>query len=80
MTTALEALKGHQQQLDADGCMVGVSRQALDETLALVDSLLATSREILEMFEARRDMLALVGPKEGLVLARIATAISKTKP
>jgi hypothetical protein len=31
---ALEALRNHQQQLDQDGVMVGVSRQALDECLA----------------------------------------------
>lgn len=38
----IEAIKNiteHQQQLDADGCMVGVSRQALDETLAFVSRL-----------------------------------------
>jgi hypothetical protein len=31
---ALDALGNHQRQLDADGCEVGVSRQALDELLA----------------------------------------------
>jgi len=30
-------LRKYQTQLDADGCMVAVSRQSLDETLALVD-------------------------------------------
>ena len=38
---ALENLKNHQQQLDADGCMVGVSRQALDEILADYEALTA---------------------------------------
>lgn len=32
-TEAIEALKKYQKQLDADGIMVGVSRQALDEVL-----------------------------------------------
>lgn len=32
---AIENLRNHQQQLDFDGCMVGVSRQALDELLAI---------------------------------------------
>jgi len=31
---ALDALKNRQRQLDADGCEVGVSRQALDELIA----------------------------------------------
>lgn len=39
---AIESLKNYQQQLDADGCMVGVSRQALDETLAFVAAILST--------------------------------------
>ena len=30
----IEQLRDHQQQLDADGVMVGVSRQALDEAMA----------------------------------------------
>jgi hypothetical protein len=39
MTPAFDNLKTHQRQLDADGCEVGVSRQALDEVLALVERL-----------------------------------------
>ena len=30
---AIKNLTEHQKQLDADGCMVGVSRQALDELI-----------------------------------------------
>ena len=37
--TAVNVLKNHQKQIDADGNMVGVSRQALDEVLNLVDEL-----------------------------------------
>ena len=33
---AINQLREHQQQLDADGIMVGVSRQALDEVLEYV--------------------------------------------
>jgi len=51
MHAAIENLKTHQQQLDADGCMVGVSRQALDEALLLIDNLTAA----LEMCEASFD-------------------------
>lgn len=39
MNDAIKNLQTNQQQLDADGCMVGVSRQALDETLAEVERL-----------------------------------------
>lgn len=41
MNAAIENLKTNQRQLDADGCEVGVSRQALDQTLALTDNLIA---------------------------------------
>jgi hypothetical protein len=36
---ALESLRDRQQQLDEDGTMVGVSRQALVEVLAFIDSI-----------------------------------------
>lgn len=39
MITAVENLTDNQQQLDADGCMVGVSRQALDEALEYIAAL-----------------------------------------
>lgn len=34
---AIENLREHQRQLDADGCEVAVSRQAVDETLIALD-------------------------------------------
>jgi hypothetical protein len=37
MRAAIENLRECQRQLDADGCEVGVSRQALDETLTALD-------------------------------------------
>lgn len=36
---ALENLKSNQRQLDADGCEVGVSRQALEELIAACEAL-----------------------------------------
>ena len=39
LEAALENLRTHQKQLDADGIMVGVSRQALEEVLAYFDAL-----------------------------------------
>ena len=35
---AIDALRNGQQQLDQDGVIVGVSRQALDEVLAMRDT------------------------------------------
>lgn len=37
---AIVQLRDHQRQLDADGCEVGVSRQAIEETLEIVGELL----------------------------------------
>lgn len=45
MNAAIENLKTNQRQLDADGCEVGVSRQALDEALALTDNLVALAAQ-----------------------------------
>ena len=39
LAAAIENLRTHQKQLDADGIMVGVSRQALEEVLAYFDAL-----------------------------------------
>lgn len=36
---AIDALRNDQQQLDQDGVIVGVSRQALDEVLAYIDAM-----------------------------------------
>lgn len=42
MSTGSENLRSNQRQLDMDGCEVGVSRQALDETLEQHANMLAT--------------------------------------
>ena len=39
--TAVDVLRDHQQQLDMDGVMVGVSRQAIDEVLTELATLRA---------------------------------------
>ena len=41
MTEAENQLRNYQRQLDADGIMVGVSRQAIDEVLAEIERLRA---------------------------------------
>ncbi len=43
---AIENLRENQRQLDADGCEVGVSRQAVDETLTALDYAVAMLRVI----------------------------------
>lgn len=51
--TAADVLHDHQQQLDMDGVMVGVSRQAVDEVLAELATLRAENelmREALEYY------------------------------
>ena len=46
--TAYENLRSCQRQLDADGCEVGVSRQALDEILEAFDALRGGTTKALE--------------------------------
>lgn len=53
MSAAIEQLTNHQQQLDQDGIMVGVSRQAVDEVLAALaarDAEIAWLREALAFY------------------------------
>lgn len=48
---AIEQLANHQEQLDFDGVMVGVSRQALDEVLAYVAALQARVSKLVRALE-----------------------------
>lgn len=61
---AIYQLRNHQEQLDPDGVMVGVSRQALDETLDYIERLTKPEpdvvewvRTIIEDWERRRSMV-----------------------
>ncbi len=45
---AITNLLENQQQLDADGCMVGVSRQALEEVIGIVKDLLGIAHTALD--------------------------------
>lgn len=47
MHPAIENLIDNQRQLDADGCEVGVSRQALDEAISITADLLVGLEEAL---------------------------------
>lgn len=46
MSAASDNLRNNQKQLDADGCMVGVSRQAVGETLVEYDAMLGALKII----------------------------------
>ena len=48
MTAAEQNLRACQKQLDMDGVMVGVSRQALEETLAELDASRAREARLVE--------------------------------
>jgi len=53
MSVALENLRNHQEQADMDGCMVKVSRQVIEETLAEYDQM----RDEIERLRKERDEL-----------------------
>ena len=55
---AAQNLRDCQRQLDMDGCEVAVSRQALDETLALADELLTALFSARSMMSTAADMYA----------------------
>ena len=54
MSAASDNLKSNQRQLDMDGCEVGVSRQAVDETTTQYDAMLE-ALELLQGFDFRLD-------------------------
>lgn len=60
---AIKQLETHQDQLDMDGVMVGVSRQALDEVLAYIKALQAKPEDNASQVDV--DLL------EGIVLAHL---------
>ncbi len=62
---AISQLTNHQQQLDADGVLVGVSRQALDETLA---AFTAQAARIAELEAASAWQPIETAPKDGEIL------------
>lgn len=72
---AVANLRAHQTQLDADGIMVGVSRQALDELLALYDGMLSAPIYADEVRKVADDSVArLVKLVDALIEARDAMA------
>lgn len=62
MTAAEQNLRACQKQLDMDGVMVGVSRQALEETLAELDA--SRAREA-KLVEALRPLAVEAALREG---------------
>lgn len=76
MNDAIENLRTCQKQLDADGCMVGVSRQALDETIALTEQLAGALNFILAFYEPGQRHLDTNAWKEAEASGRRALADS----
>lgn len=76
MTDAIKNLKEHQDRLDADGVMVGVSRQALDETLALVEQMAGALNFILAFYEPGQTHLDTNAWKQAEASGRRALAAS----
>ena len=52
---AIQNLKDHQGQLDMEGCMVAVSRQALDEVMAYIDTIQAPTSWWMPIESAPKD-------------------------
>lgn len=65
MSDASENLRYNQKQLDADGCMVGVSRQAVEETLLELNQLREALEEIATNCDAHEPPW--VDPEEGRI-------------
>lgn len=67
MTPAEQNLRSHQRQLDADGSMVGVSRQALDEVFVEIERLRAERRGTDKLVA---DLAALIPLKDTLTATK----------
>lgn len=67
MNPAIENLTENQQQLDADGIMVGVSRQALDETLAIMGEMYRVLNRICELNRDGRIIARTLGDAEAIL-------------
>ncbi len=76
---AIAHLREHQRQLDADGCEVGVSRQALDETLAILDNVTTALKIAIQLAEQIQhgDATPFVGAK--LIADHSRAALSPTQ-
>lgn len=74
---AIENLRACRRQLDMDGCEVGVSRQALDEALAITAELLEA---LMEAYGSLVDYVHAVGPAgddDARVMSNARAAIAK---
>lgn len=80
MHPAIENLKNCQRQLDMDGCHVGVSRQAVEETIGVIDELVAAlklAREFNCKHAPALYHLPLFKSMDAAVFAAIATATAE---
>lgn len=55
--SALDNLKHNQGQLDMDGCIVSVSRQAVDETIAFVEYTRNALPDLIRVIELAEELI-----------------------
>jgi hypothetical protein len=76
MSAGSENLKSHQRQLDMDGVEVGVSRQALDETLSEYQDMLAALKAFISETLGKNPHIKV--ETTSLAMAAIAKAEGRT--
>lgn len=65
MSEATEQLRNHQTQLDIDGIMVGVSRQAIDECLQEIEAQAARITELEGLLAEMKSSCRSIGDEHG---------------
>ena len=78
-TIAIDNLKHNQGQLDMDGCMVSVSRQAVCETIAFTEHASNALPELIRVIELAEEALKQVNEKSHFVPAIVQEAISEIR-
>lgn len=78
MSAASDNLRTNQKQLDMDGCMVGVSREALETVLAERDSLLVALKALdAALCDGFATQAARMSGRKALIAARAAVAMAE---
>lgn len=78
MSAASDNLRTNQKQLDMDGCMVGVSREALETVLTERDSLLAALKGLDEaLCDGFETQAARMSGRKALIAARAAVGVAE---
>lgn len=80
MHPAIQNLMDCQRQLDMDGCEVGVSRQALDETFGIIADLLEALKDTVASLEQTLTWREGWECSEEMLLGDARAAIAKATP